>query len=241
MGLTANPGRTAGVLYVLASILGFFALGYVPRHVIVHGDAAATAAAITAHESLFRLGIACELVGQAGFIFVALALYHLLKGVNRRQASLMVILILVSIPIAFINEVNAFAALVLARGPDFVSVFDKPHRDALTMLFLNLHGYGFTVAEMFWGLWLFPLALLVYESRFLPRLLGIWLALAGLAWVMVSLSTVLLPQYQAAALSLAQPAFLGEVAFMLWLVVRGARPPASDPRTEAPRWEGERP
>jgi Domain of unknown function (DUF4386) len=77
---------------------GFFALGYVPSKVIVHGNAAATANNIAAYETLFRIGIVGELIGQAGFIFVALALYDLRKGINRRQASLMVTLIVVSIP-----------------------------------------------------------------------------------------------------------------------------------------------
>jgi len=178
------------------SIPGFFAMMYVPSKLIVHGNAAATANNIAASETLFRLGIAAQLIGSAGFIFVALALYDLLKGVNRRHASLMVLLIVVSVPIAFLNELNSIAALVLVRGADFLSIFEKPQRDALAMLFLRLHGQGFVVAEIFWGLWLFPLALLVYRSRFLPRFLGVWLALAGFAWVILSLTGVLLPQYQ---------------------------------------------
>ncbi len=203
-------------------------MGYVPSKVIVHGNAAATANNIAASETLFRLGIAGELIGQAGFIFVALTLYDLLKGVNRRHASLMVILIVVSIPIAFLNELNSIAALVLVRGADFLSIFEKPQRDALAMLFLNLHYYGFVVAEIFWGLWLFPLALLVYRSRFLPRFLGVWLAIAGFAWVILSLTGVLLPQYQDKVDTYSQPAFFGEIALMFWLLIKGARPPAPD-------------
>jgi len=203
-------------------------MGYVPNKLIVHGNAAATANNIAASEMLFRLSIAGELIGMAGFIFVALALYDLLKGVNRSQASLMVTLIVVSIPIAFLNEVNSIAALVLVRGADFLSIFEKPQRDALALLFLNLHHYGFVVAEIFWGLWLFPLGLLVYRSRFLPRFLGVWLAIAGLAWVILSLTGVLLPQYQDKVDTYSQPAFFGELAFMFWLVIKGARPPALD-------------
>jgi len=171
------------LLYVLTSIVGFFAMGYVPGKLIAPGNAAATANNISTHEMLFRLGIAAQLIGMAGFVFVALALYRLLEGVNRRHAKLMVILIVVSVPIAFLNELNSIAALVLVRGADFLSIFEKPQRDALAMLFLKLHGQGLVVAELFWGLWLFPLAVLVYRSRFLPRLLGVWLALAGFAWV----------------------------------------------------------
>jgi hypothetical protein len=94
------------------------------------------------------------------------------------------------------------------------------------MLFITLHGHGFGIAEIFWGLWLFPLALLVYRSRFLPRFLGVWLAIAGFAWVSLSLTGVLVPQYEDKLYTLAQPAFFGEIAFMLWLVIKGAKPVA---------------
>jgi Domain of unknown function (DUF4386) len=227
MNFTRDQGRFAGLLYVLMSIPGVFAMVYVPSKLIVHGNAAATANNIAADETLFRLSIAAQLIGQAGFIFVALALYDLLKGVNRRHALLMVLLIVVSIPIAFLNELNSFAALVLVRGADFLSVLEKPQRDALTMFFLNLHGRGFVVAEIFWGLWLFPLAMLVYRSRFLPRFLGVWLALASFAWVFLSLTSILVPQYQGNVSTYSQPASLGEIAFMLWLVIKGAKPPGT--------------
>jgi len=234
MSFTKNPGRFAGLLYVLFSIPGFFAMVYVPGKLIVHGNAAATANNIATSETLFRLGIAAQLIGQAGFIFVALALYDLLKGVNRRYASLMVTLIVVSIPIAFLNELNSIAALVLVRGPDFLSIFEKPQREALAMLFLNLHGHGFVVAEILWGLWLFPLGLLVYRSRFLPRFLGVWLALAGSAWVILSLTGILFPQYQDQVFTYSQPASIGEVAFMLWLLIKGAKPQAPDAAALSP-------
>ena len=224
MSFAKNPGRFAGLLYVLTSIVGFFAMGYVPGKLIVHGNAAATASNILAHETLFRLGIAGGLISQAGFIFVAWALYDLFKRVNQRHATLMVILIVVQVPIAFLNELNAIAALVLVRGADFLSIFDRPQREALALLFLNLHDHGFDVAEIFWGLWLFPLGLLVYRSRFLPRFLGVWLAIAGLAWVTLSLTSLLLPQYQHQVYTLSQPASIGEIVFMFWLLIKGAKP-----------------
>jgi hypothetical protein len=228
MSSTKNPGRFAGLLYVLFSIPGFFAMIYVPGKLIVDGNAAATANNISASEMLFRLGIAGQLMCQAGFIFVALALYDLLKGVNQRHASLWVILVVVAIPIAFLNELNSIAALVLVRGADFLSTVEKPQRDALAMLFLSLHKEGIGVIEMCWGLGFFPLALLVYRSRFLPRFLGVWLAIDGLAYVILGLTGVLLPQYQDKVFSYGQPAFFGEVAFMLWLSIKGAKPPALD-------------
>jgi hypothetical protein len=96
------------------------------------------------------------------------------------------------------------------------------------MLFLNLHGHRFGAAEIFGGLWLFPLGLLLYRSRFLPRFLGVWLAIAGVAWVILSLTGLLLPQYQDKVDTYTQPALFGEIALMLWLVIKGARPPALD-------------
>jgi hypothetical protein len=228
MSSTKNPGRFAGLLYVLFSIPGFFAMIYVPGKLIVHGNAAATANNISASETLFRLGIEGQLICQAGFIFVALALYDLLKGVNQRHASLWVILVVVAIPIAFLNELNSIAALVLVRGADFLSTVEKPQRDALAMLFLSLHKEGIGVVETCWGLGFFPLALLVYRSRFLPRFLGVWLAIDGFAYIILGLTGVLLPQYQDRVFSYGQPAFFGEVAFMLWLSIKGAKPPALD-------------
>jgi Domain of unknown function (DUF4386) len=224
--MTRNPGRFAGLLYVLMSIPGVFALIYAPSKLIVHGNATATATNIAAHETLFRLGIAAELICQTGFIFVALALYDLLKGVNQRHASLMLGLIVVSIPIALLNELNAIAALILVRGADFLAIFEKPQRDALAMLFLNLHGYGFDVAAIFWGLWLFPLGLLVYRSGFLPRILGVLLMLNGFTYPVNSFMSLVLPQYEHIVSRWMMPFTFGEVVFMFWLLIMGAKPKA---------------
>ena len=234
MPSTKNPGRFAGLLYILTSIPGVFAMMYVPSKLIVHANAAATAGNIAAHETLFRLGIAGQLISQAGFILVALALYRLFRGVNRQHASLMVTLIVVSIPIAFLNELNSIAALLLVRGADFLSIFDQPQRESLAMLFLNLHFEGLVIDEIFWGLWLLPLALLVYRSRFLPRFLGVWLALAGFAWVLLSLTGILSPQYYDNVFTYTQPAVFGELVFMFWLLIKGAKPPALDAAASSP-------
>jgi hypothetical protein len=109
---------------------------------------------------------------------------------------------------------------------DFLSVFDKPQRDALAMLLLNLRDQQNTAAEILWGVWLFPLAMLVYRSRFLPRFLGVWLVINGFAYVILSLTGELLPQYQDKVFTYSQPALFGEIALTLWLVIKGAQPPA---------------
>jgi hypothetical protein len=224
MTLSKNPGRWVGLLYVAVSIVGFFGLAYVPEKLMVHGNAAATAGNIAAHQTLFQLGIACNLISETLFIWVALALYGLFKGVDRRQAALMVGLIVVSVPIAMLNELNAIAALILVRGADFLAVFDKPQREALAMLFLKLQGQGFGIAEIFWGLWLFPMGLLTYRSRFIPRILGVLLVLAGFSWLSDSLAPFLLPQYESVMNTWMSPLRNGELLFMFWLLIVGAKP-----------------
>jgi hypothetical protein len=224
MNSTKNPGRFIGLLYLLISIPGIFALIYVPSKLIVHGNATATASNIAAHETLFRLGIAAELICQILFMWVALALYDLLKGVNQRHASLMLTLFVVSIPIALLNEMNSIAALILVRGADFLSLFEKPQRDALAMLFLNLHSHGFDVAAIFWGLWLFPLGLLVYRSGFFPRILGVLLMVACFAYVVDSFTFFLLPQYEGIVSRWMSPLQSLELLFMFWLLIMGAKP-----------------
>jgi len=224
MPFIKNPGRFAGLLYVLVSIPGVFALIYVPNKLIVSGNATATAGNIAASETLFRFGIAGNLISEILFMWVALALYDLFKGVNRRHASLMLGLIVVSIPIALLNELNSIAALILVRGADFLSVFDKPQRDALAMLFLKLHGQAFLIAEIFWGLWLFPLGLLVYRSGFLPRILGVLLVAKCFYFVAISLTSLLVPQYEDLVHRWTRPLHFGELIFMFWLLIMGAKP-----------------
>jgi Domain of unknown function (DUF4386) len=224
MSSTKNPGRFVGLLYVLVSIPGAFALVYVPSKLIVHGNATATASNIAASETLFRAGIACQLISQILFMWVALALYDLLKGVNQRHASLMLGLIVVSIPIALLNELNAIAALILMRGADFLSIFDKPQRDALAMLFMNLHSHGLGVAAIFWGLWLFPLGLLVYRSGFIPRILGVLLIANCFTYLINSFTSLLVPQYQDIVSRWMMPLQFGELLFMSWLLIMGANP-----------------
>jgi Domain of unknown function (DUF4386) len=234
MTLTKNPGRFAGLLYLLGSIPGWFAIEYVPSKLLVAGNATATANNIAGHELLFRLGIAANLICQTLFIFVAFALYHLFKGINQRHAVLMVTLLVVSVPIAFLNELNAIAALVLVRGTDFLSLFDKSQRDALAMLFLNLHRGGIHIAEVFWGLWLLPLGMLVYRLGFLPRILGVLLMVACFAYLANSFTRLLLPGYADVVYQWISPLLSAELWFILWLLIKGANPePMANPATVA--------
>ena len=226
---TKKDARLAGLFY-LSLMTAPLRLMYIPGKLFVAGNAAATANNIAAHETLFRLGIVSDLFTATMAIFLTLALYRLFKPVNQNLAAVMVILgSLMVTPIYFMNTLNDAAALLLARGADFLSVFDTPQRQAMAMLFLRLHHQGVVANEIFWGLWLVPFGLLVYKSGFIPRFLGVWLIINGFAYVVISVTGLLFPQYEAAVFNGAFPVMLGELAIMLWLLTKGvkARPLAA--------------
>jgi hypothetical protein len=222
MSSLSGKARLAGLLYLAVTVVGVFSLLYIPGLIYVPGDAAATAHNIASHEALFRTNIFLEIWGATLEIFLVLALYRLLAVVNRSLAMLMLVLGLIDVPIFFVNSLNDVGALLFARGADFLSAFGEPQRDAMVMLFLRLHHYGEVVNEVFWGLWLLPFGLLVYKSRFLPRLLGVWLILNCFAYLAQNVTGILLPQYTTVVSNISLPLQFGELAIMLWLLVLGA-------------------
>ncbi len=209
-----KKARVAGLLYLLLAIPGPFSLIYIPATLIVRGNATATASNILAHETLFRLGMVADVASAFFFVILVMALYRLLSGVNKAHASLMVALVLVSAAIGCANVLPNVAALTLFRGGDFLAVLDKPQRDALAMLFLRLHGQGNVINEAFWGLWLVPFGMLVFRSGFLPRILGVWLVVNGFAYVALSFTGLLFPDYSSVAFRMATPLLFGELAIM---------------------------
>ena len=214
--------RIAGLIYLAMIFVAPFSLIYVPGKLIVRGNAGATADNILAHETMFRLSIVGDLLGQVIFICLGVALYRLLREVNKTWALLMLSFVLVSAAVCFLNVVNDIAALILFRGGEFLAVFDKPQRDALAMFFLRLYSYGQFIAEMFWGLWLFPLGLLIYRSRFMPRLLGAWLMADCFGWLVLSFTALFYRENYNALFGYLQPLFFAEMALMLYLLIRGA-------------------
>jgi hypothetical protein len=210
--------RLAGILYLLLIPFSAFGLLYVPSKLIVPGDAATTASNIVAAEALFRSAIVSHLIGQTIFILLPLVLYKLLKPVNKNHAVLMVVLVLVSVPITFINELNHFAALILLSGADYLSVFSVDQLHAQMMLFLELHEHGITIALIFWGLWLFPLGYLVFKSGFLPKILGVLLMIGCIGYLIDALTTMLFSDFD---MTVSQFTFVGELLFPLWLVFKG--------------------
>jgi hypothetical protein len=228
MSSTRNPGRVAGIWYLLLVLLGPLRLIYIPSKLFVSGNATATASNIAAHEWLFRFGIVCDLIGAVVLVFLTLALYRLFSGVDRNLAIQVVIFggVMPAL-IYFVGVVSDLGALIFVHGADYLSVFNKPQRDALAMLFVQLRDRQNTAAEILWGVWLIPLALLTYRSHFLPRFLGVWLFINGVAYIVLSFTGVLFPRYQGAVFAYSQPAMFGELAFVLWLLIKGARPPVS--------------
>src|SRR3954468_16359199 len=150
MNSLKRQSRFGALLYFVNALPAPFALLYVPSVLIVRGNAAATANNVRNSEALLRLGMAGELFCATIVIFAMLAFYQLFKTVSQKHAMAMMILMLISVPISYLNVLNDLAALTLARGPVFLSVFDRSQLDALSYLFLRLHGQGFILAQFFW-------------------------------------------------------------------------------------------
>lgn len=218
MNAIQNTARLTGFLYLLIAIISAFGLIYVPSMLIVPGDAAATAHNILTSESLFRLGFMSNLVTFTINVFVAVLLYQLLKPVNKNLAALMVILILVGLGIGMLNELNQFVALLLLRSGESPTTFTTAQLQALAALFLAIYQHGFSIAHIFWGLWLFPLGYLVFKSGFLPKVLGILLFIAGVGYLVDFTLFFLFP---AITVKVSEFTFVGEVVLLLWLLIKG--------------------
>ncbi len=214
-----KTARVAGLLYLIMVPLGIFGIMYVPSTLIVPGDAATTANNIMASESLFRLSILSALLVQIVNILLVLVLYRLLKPVNKNHALLMVILILVAVPIAMLNELTQFAALYLLSGADYLTVFTADQLHAQMMLFLDLHEHGINnIAGIFWGLWLFPMGYLVFKSGYIPRILGVLLMIGCFGYLIDSVTFFLFPNFDA---TISMYTGWGEIFLPLWLLIKG--------------------
>jgi hypothetical protein len=221
--MTAEPqisikrtARLAGGLYLFLLPLGIFSFVYVPSVIVVRGDAAATSRNIVASEWLFRAGAVSHLISQIIVVLMVLALYRLLRSVNRDRAAVMAVLALLCVPISFLAEVFNLAAPRLLGGADG-GAFTSIQLHAQAMLFLDMHRTGVLVAQVFWGLWMLPLSSLVFRSRFLPRWLSIPILIAAAGYLVDSGTGLLAP----GRATIGQLTALGEVLLPLWLLVKG--------------------
>jgi hypothetical protein len=218
-----KTARLAGFLYLILVITGVFSIMFVSSQIIVLGDVAATAKNIIAKEFLFRTGIINDLVSNTIFVLLVLVLYRMFKHINEYQAKLMVALVIVQIPAVFIMESLNITSLFIFKG-ELLQTFGINQRQDLAMLFLKINNYGTLTIEMFWGLWLLPFGLLVYKSKFIPRIFGILLIIAGIAYINSSLISLLFPDY---SVIVNQPTLLlvaiGEISITLWLLIKGVK------------------
>ena len=222
-----KSARLIGLLYLIFIITGIYGLIYIPSQINMKGNAVTTAKNILDNEFLFRTSIINDIISNTLWVFLALALYRMFKQVNERQAKLLVALVIVQIPAVFFMETFNIASLMIFKG-EILKTFELTQRQDLAMLFLKLSDYGVLTLEAFWGLWLFPLAILIYKSNFLPRFLGIWLIVTGLFYLFLSFTGIMFPEYKDLVLHnvFALPAELGEVALMLWLLIKGVNEPS---------------
>lgn len=223
MTSTSKNARVVGFWYLLLVFIGLFNLMYIPSKLFVHGDAAATVANITAHQTLFRIGIAAGLAGAIVLIFLTMAFYRLFKEVDWYQAVLLVITGgILPAAISFAGVAGDAATLTLVRGADYLNVFSEPQRNALAYFFTRVSFQVTVGSEILWGVWLFPMAVLILKSRWFPRILGWWLIANGVAYLVQWYVGIFLPEHYNAVAIYAFPLELGEIAFVLWLLIMGA-------------------
>ncbi|HEX3458071.1 MAG TPA: DUF4386 domain-containing protein [Candidatus Baltobacteraceae bacterium] len=214
--------RTAGVFYVVTILAGLFAEIGVRGRLIVPNDAAATAQNILASETLFRLGFAADLVGGAAYVVVTLLLYELLKPVSRPVALLSVLFSLAGSAIGATSAVAHIAPLLLLKGATYLNVFSGPQLQAMALFLLKLHQQGLLVALIFFGCYCLLLGWLIFKSTFMPRTVGVLIAISGAALLANSFGLFVAPPIGNAVNTyvLALDG-LGEIALTVWLLVMG--------------------
>ena len=201
--------RLTGFMYFLLIPLGIFGIMYVPT-LVVDGDLTATVTNFRDNEGLFKLSIVAALLIQMVHIILVLMLYRLFVSVNRSVAKILVLLAMLGVPIALLNEVNHGAILLVLHNPGISNSF--------VMLFLGVHHYGVIIAGIFWGLWLLPMGYLVYKSNFMPKIIGITLMIGCFGYLADSFIYILEPSF---GFQFAQFMFIGEVMIAFWLLIMG--------------------
>ncbi len=210
--------RLAGVFQGLEGATSAFGQVFILGKLVVFSSAAATAANILGHERLFWLGFASCIIGVAFHIAWALLLYDLLKPVNRRLSLLAVFVILVGCAIQALTILLYLAPLIVLQGGSSLSAFSAEQLQALAFVFLRLNAYAFDIYLVFFGLWCVLIGFLIFRSTFLPRILGVLLAISGLGW-MINLSPSLASHLFIPYIAVASA--LGEIPLFLWLLVFG--------------------
>jgi Domain of unknown function (DUF4386) len=222
MSATNRIARQAGALYFLFMLMGICGEFLFPTFSVV-GDPAATARNIVAGELTYRAGILLGLATHVVFLFLVVLLYRLFEQVDRGRAVLMVVLVSVGVAVALDNMLNRFAPLILLDDAKYLSEFTRSQLEALALASFRYRSSGSLLPTCFWGLWLFPFGLLVMKSRFLPRILGVLIVMAGVAYCVTSTGSLLWPEHRGAINRYMTPLYFGEVPIIFWLLIKGAR------------------
>lgn len=199
---------------------------YVPSKLIVWDNAAETYTTIVANELLFKIGILSDLVLYTTFIFLSLALYVLLRKTNEGIAKIMVILVLISVPISYVNLISKLDVLSLINDTEILKHIDLNVQYSQVMALLTSHNNGIILVEIFWGLWLFPFGYLVFKSGIIPKIMGVFLMIACFGYLADFLGYFLFPEDFGETMiptiaSITQA--LGEIGICLWLLIIGAK------------------
>lgn len=224
-----NPTRKKTVMmlriiYPAWTIIAMASLMYIPTAVIVPGDTHLTAENLLSNEFLYNLSIAGSYLTQLIHIIMVLLFWHLFKPINKNLAGLILVFGLVSVPISMLNSINTFAANLVVSNPDFLSSFSAAQSQSWMMFFLNLNDKGMLIAQIFWGLWLFPIALLIYESGYFSRITGHFLMIAGFGYLLASFGEMIFPESTSSLIfTIFTIMSMGEILFMLWVVIGGAK------------------
>ncbi len=214
--------RVAGLLYLLIAIVSPFSFFYMRARLIVPGDATATAGNIMASEWLFRMAIMGDAVVFLCEVVLIALLYHLLRPVSQSLTLVTVFARLGMAVLQAVNLLNYFVVLLLLSGAGYLTVFEADQLHALALVFLTAYADVALIWGTFFGLHFIPLAYLVYRSGYFPRVLGVLLAGSAVGYLTQSFGHFLLPQYDAIfAQTVIVLAIVGELAFTLWLLIRG--------------------
>jgi uncharacterized protein DUF4386 len=221
-GSPRQLARMAGALYLINILGGAFAITIVPAMLAVEGDLAATAQNIQTHELLYRSGLAAHVVVTMTNVPLAVIFYELFKVVNRRVALLVAFFILVATAIEAAGLLNQFAPLVLLGNGPYGGALSPAQLQALAYLPGDLASIHYTLHTVFFGLDILCFAYLVLRSGFLPRAIGVLLAIDGLAYLVYSFANFGAPGFAAQLVPWIQlPALIGEGSLCLWLLVVG--------------------
>ena len=216
-----KTARFAAVLYFLITILSIPVHFVIPSQLIVAGDAAATANNIMASPGLFRMGIGAELVLLLCEIVLSVLLYVLLKPVSRTLSLVAAASRLTMTIIHGVNLLTHFIVLLILSGAGYMAVFQLNQLQALALVFLNAYDYGFSIGIVFLFLHASILGYLIFKSSYFPRIIGILFMIASLGYLIDSFSHVLIPNYKTGPVYLALPIAIAEIAFPLWLLIKG--------------------